>query len=460
MASSSSLAVSTRSSGWTAAVSVAAASYRRKYSAAGTRRHSRQRVTVINNALQGRDDETAESAAGAAAAEPPDLRRAAPSCFACPLCAGAMIRLSSSGEGGARGGAGPTTLRCDANHSFDVSRDGVVNLMPARSRGGGSARRATGDSPDMLSARRRFLRAGHYREVSNRVNQTVLACVADVARGVEVAAAADSDLADCASEDAVGSESSEASAVRDDDDRKASVAAADSKGQGRKLTPRQRRLATNMRNSKSAKAQSQLNRALEEGRRRNSQGDIGARVSSASPPLVVDFGCGEGWWLEQVVKAAAAAAAAAAADDDDTTSTENFVARFAAFDASPDAARMAAKLLKTSERANRLNVSDLPTSPSSTSATSMSEAPVAVEVAVADAQSDALPFLSGSVAAALSVFAPRNPRELHRVVVGAAMSFRSRNMYLTAHVRRPDPTHESIVMKNLSLKIYFVLNMI
>jgi SAM-dependent methyltransferase len=146
---------------------------------------------------------------------------------------------------------------------------------------------------------------------------------------------------------------------------------------------RQRRLAANKRKSKSTKAQNQLNRDFEEERRRISEAGVAGLFQSQSPPpLVVDFGCGEGWWLKQVVEAVATAAA-----DDDTASTDEVAARFAAFDASPDAARMAAKLLN-------------PSSPRPTSTSSPSAAPAApplVEVAVADAQSNALPFLSGRI---------------------------------------------------------------
>jgi hypothetical protein len=170
MASTSSLAVHT-----SAAMSTgAAASCPRKCRAAGTWRHSRPHVTVVNAAFNegARGGDALEAAA---APSPSDVQytTTAMSCFACPLCAGAMIRgVSSSGEGG---GGGSTTLKCDANHSFDVAKNGAVNL----NRGGG--RRATGDSSEMLRARRRFLGAGHYQEVSRRVNQAVLACIVDVA---------------------------------------------------------------------------------------------------------------------------------------------------------------------------------------------------------------------------------------------------------------------------------------
>jgi len=53
------------------------------------------------------------------------------------------------------------TLRCANGHSFDLSRDGYVNLMPAGRLSGGPA----GDSPEMIRARRDFFDQGHYSPV-------------------------------------------------------------------------------------------------------------------------------------------------------------------------------------------------------------------------------------------------------------------------------------------------------
>jgi len=59
----------------------------------------------------------------------------------CPVCEG---RLSES-DG---------ALRCEAGHSFDIARQGYVNLVPGR-----------GDTVPMVEAREAFLHAGHYRRV-------------------------------------------------------------------------------------------------------------------------------------------------------------------------------------------------------------------------------------------------------------------------------------------------------
>lgn len=56
------------------------------------------------------------------------------------------------------------SLACPAGHCFDLARAGYANL--ARSR-------RTGDSAEMLHARRRFLDAGHYQPLSDLVNRLV-----------------------------------------------------------------------------------------------------------------------------------------------------------------------------------------------------------------------------------------------------------------------------------------------
>jgi 23S rRNA (guanine745-N1)-methyltransferase len=60
----------------------------------------------------------------------------------CPVCASGLAV-----EEGA--------LRCAAGHSFDIARQGYVNLVPGQ-----------GDSPPMVEAREAFLAAGHYASLS------------------------------------------------------------------------------------------------------------------------------------------------------------------------------------------------------------------------------------------------------------------------------------------------------
>lgn len=54
-------------------------------------------------------------------------------------------------------------LRCPSGHSFDVARQGYVNLLAGR------APQANADSPAMVQARDRFLRAGHYGRLTDAI---------------------------------------------------------------------------------------------------------------------------------------------------------------------------------------------------------------------------------------------------------------------------------------------------
>jgi 23S rRNA (guanine745-N1)-methyltransferase len=76
----------------------------------------------------------------------------------CPVC-GAAVALE------------PTALQCLSGHSFDVARQGYVNLMTRVGAG-------TADTATMVAARERFLRAGHYAPVMRAVADAVRDAVA------------------------------------------------------------------------------------------------------------------------------------------------------------------------------------------------------------------------------------------------------------------------------------------
>lgn len=90
----------------------------------------------------------------------------------CPHCAGDLLR-----EGG--------VVRCTDAHVFDIARQGYVNLLGAQPPVG------TGDGPDMVAARERFLGAGHYSALADvvaaacagEVGDAGPGCVADVGAG-------------------------------------------------------------------------------------------------------------------------------------------------------------------------------------------------------------------------------------------------------------------------------------
>lgn len=59
------------------------------------------------------------------------------------------------------------SLHCSTGHSFDIAREGYVNLAPTRSR-----KRAS-DTKDMIAARLRFLERGFYRPLSDALADKV-----------------------------------------------------------------------------------------------------------------------------------------------------------------------------------------------------------------------------------------------------------------------------------------------
>ena len=72
---------------------------------------------------------------------------------ACPHCHEPLTRTGRA-------------LRCPVGHSYDVARQGYVNLL-------GQAPPANADTADMLDARSRFLAAGHYDDVALAVGEGV-----------------------------------------------------------------------------------------------------------------------------------------------------------------------------------------------------------------------------------------------------------------------------------------------
>lgn len=75
------------------------------------------------------------------------------SLFCCPIC-GAPLSL------------GEKAYRCPAGHSFDISAEGYVHLLPPNR----MHAKIPGDNKQMVAARRAFLDAGHYQLFSDALN--------------------------------------------------------------------------------------------------------------------------------------------------------------------------------------------------------------------------------------------------------------------------------------------------
>jgi len=80
----------------------------------------------------------------------------------CPVC---EAQLAQVGQ----------TLKCPQAHSFDVAREGYVNLWLSRRK----KPDILGDTQEMLRARRNFLDRGHYGPLSDAINERVCAHLVD-----------------------------------------------------------------------------------------------------------------------------------------------------------------------------------------------------------------------------------------------------------------------------------------
>jgi len=76
----------------------------------------------------------------------------------CPVCKEALTRSASE-----------KSFNCLNNHSFDVSKQGYINLLTNSQKNSNQP----GDSKKMVQARRDFLSKGYYSELSSKMNQFI-----------------------------------------------------------------------------------------------------------------------------------------------------------------------------------------------------------------------------------------------------------------------------------------------
>ncbi|NEE01375.1 putative RNA methyltransferase [Phytoactinopolyspora halotolerans] len=106
--------------------------------------------------------------------------------LACPVCRARLTVVRASPGGGAPEAEATvrtagSALRCASGHSFDVARQGYVNLRSGRKP------RGTADTADMVAARTEFLDAGHYAPIADAVARAVGNTVRDDAAGADPA---------------------------------------------------------------------------------------------------------------------------------------------------------------------------------------------------------------------------------------------------------------------------------
>lgn len=85
--------------------------------------------------------------------------------LACPLDGAPLARSPAADKDG--------SWRCEHGHSYDVARQGYINLLPVQKK----RSRDPGDSKEMVAARHRFLMAGYYQGIADAVSAGALAGV-------------------------------------------------------------------------------------------------------------------------------------------------------------------------------------------------------------------------------------------------------------------------------------------
>src|SRR5947209_4246827 len=70
----------------------------------------------------------------------------------CPVCGSSFTKAENA-------------LQCTQGHTFDVAREGYVNLLGKHS--------TQGDTKEMLVARRNFLERGYYDALSTHINRLI-----------------------------------------------------------------------------------------------------------------------------------------------------------------------------------------------------------------------------------------------------------------------------------------------
>lgn len=83
--------------------------------------------------------------------------------YICPICKTRLVTEDNS-------------LRCSNNHCFDISAEGYVNLAGAKK----TNTDLSGDATDTCRARRRFLEAGYYRPLGDKICECLKSIYADL----------------------------------------------------------------------------------------------------------------------------------------------------------------------------------------------------------------------------------------------------------------------------------------
>lgn len=80
----------------------------------------------------------------------------------CPVCKEKLIKDASN-----------KTYRCQNNHSYDIAKEGYVNLLISNQKNS----KNPGDSKEMVLSRVEFLSMDYYKPISDKINEMIVECL-------------------------------------------------------------------------------------------------------------------------------------------------------------------------------------------------------------------------------------------------------------------------------------------
>ncbi|HEX9025215.1 MAG TPA: methyltransferase domain-containing protein [Clostridium sp.] len=80
----------------------------------------------------------------------------------CPVCKEKLIKDASN-----------KTYRCQNNHSYDIAKEGYVNLLISNQKNS----KNPGDSKEMVLSRVEFLSMNYYKPISDKINEMIVECL-------------------------------------------------------------------------------------------------------------------------------------------------------------------------------------------------------------------------------------------------------------------------------------------
>lgn len=281
--------------------------------------------------------------------------------FKCPTCAKPLTKHS-------------TVLRCPNEHSIDIAREGFAHLMTTRT--------VTGDTREMVQSRKQFLDSKTFdflfeEKLKREVSEAVSRCL----ESEEKEENADDEKS--SGMKSSNSEKSEKSQHHPEDGNNNS---------GFKVGPRRKKLE--------AKKRARAEQALEMKNNKRKEDEAEEEVFIT----IADIGCGDGYWLEKISRWLVFG------ENDEVVSLRerarkgNVRFRFIGIDASKEAVRVAAKRMMITTTANK------------DERNREEEKVNAAEFFFAVADANDVPMEDDSVDISLSVFAPRNGKEIERTM--------------------------------------------